>query len=419
MRKRWGYVAGIVGALLVIAVAVWIGSMRGKETDLGAVSTPPSASEPAPQATPLANPPVASAPPGPDLMAVTSPDQLTVTDLAAGLQRYLSEGNEPPGQRLQTLYTRWKLNALVEGQKLMTEADLDGDGTQEVVTALNGANPQGGLVGLGAILVGSKPNGQWQVTASETVPGLLLVDAADLTGDGKPEMIGASTDVGAHTAHYTVYVWQWSGGQFQRLPGDMVIASARFAVDGRDLLLKGGMIGSAGAGLAQRDRTDRYRWVGGRFQLVDRQFTTSTLGYHRMLDGVVAEQFGRTGDARQAYMDAMDPARSVAPPDWLEPDRAGAVPDAVRALARLRLVALLLQQGDGAGARQAAAGATGPFAGLVTAAGGGANRDAACKAAQGYAEQNPAFLNALGGVFGYANPEWYADTLCGPLKLVD
>jgi hypothetical protein len=413
MRRQWIFVA--VPAVALVVAVVWLGGRRLPVAGQSVQTAPPTQAQP-----PAGNPPVTPVVgvPGPDLSTVDRPDQLTTAELSAGLQRFLSEGSAPPAQRLQVLLNRWQLAALVEGQKLLTEADLDGDGTADLVTALNVADPHGGIAGTGVVFVASRQAGAWQVAASEELAGVLLFDAADLTGDGKPEIIGASTEVGAHTAHYSVYVWQWQGGQLAPLPGELTIASLRFARDGRDLLLRGGLIGSAGAGMAQRERTDRYRWVDGAFRLVNRSFTPSTLGYHRLQDGLAAEQFGRAADARQAYTEAMDPARTVAPADWLLPDQAEAFPDAMRTFARMRLAALLLQQGDGAGARQLAAGAAGRFADLARRAGNAKDRASACEAARSYAAANPAFLEALGGVFGYANPPWQVDTLCGPLEVV-
>jgi hypothetical protein len=169
----------------------------------------------------------------------------------------------------------------------------------------------------------------------------------------------------------------------------------------------------------QRARTDRYRWTAGSFRLVDRQFTPSDLGYHRLIDGITAEAAARTDDAVKAYREAMEPGRATfrggsVPPEWQQK-----APDAVRAFARTRLTILLLQTGQSAEAQRVAEGATGAFAELPRSLPPFRDNVAACAKVEAYAARVPDFLDALNSPTGYANPQWHEADLCGEVPLIN
>jgi len=220
--------------------------------------------------------------------------------------------------------------------------------------------------------------------------------------------------MGAHTASTNVYVSSWAPGALTVLPGEMYSTNVeRLALEGSDILVTGGTISSAGAGVAQRVRTDRYRWQDGAFALVDRRYAPSDLGYHRLQDGIAAETFGRLADAEAAYREAAEESRQTLLPGGVPDELARDFDHAVRTFARFRLGALLLQAG--ASPAPAQEGASGPFAGLLTRAAAGADRDAYCRAGAEWAGENPGFLEALNSPYGYANPQWTPADLCGPI----
>lgn len=384
-----------------------------------APAQPPVVTQPPAQpGQPTPPQPPAQVPEGPDLAAAQGPWAFSMEQLEAGLRRYLTVNQEPVAIALRNLYTRWNLPVGGDGKILLAEADLDGDGTPETITALNGGGEGAGLTGQGTIFVIRRRDGQVEVTrkAGED-PGVALHGVADLTGDGKPEIVYSSTEAGAHTAFSRVLVATYADGHLLVLEGTISMASMRASVEGKEIVLTGGMIGSVGAGEAQRERQERYRWTDGAFRLVDRRFSPTDYGYHLLIDGITAEQFGRLNDARTALAAAAEAGRQAGPASWLNPESGGSFPDAVRAFARLRLAALHLGQGQKAEAQQVIAAASGRYAGLVQAMSGAADRNAACQAAQAWARQNPAFLESLHSVMGYANPEWRAQDLCGPLPL--
>lgn len=381
---------------------------RPKSNPPGTVTEPPASGTPG--ATPVQPKPL---PEGPDLPAVSGPYELSPEQLQQGLIRYLSQGEGTIAQRLTALYDRWNLRPQ-DDQPLLVETDLDDDGRTEVVTALNGA---GGLTGTGSLFVIYQRDGAVLIdnSAEEGLPGVRLFTTADLTGDGRPEIVWSSTSVGAHTSFTTLLVSRWEPGRLQRLPGQMEISFGRPGIQGRDLLLTGGTIGSAGAGMAQRTYTDRYRFLDGAFRLVDRRYVESDFAYHRLLDGIVAESFGRKADAEAAYKDGLTAAGPVLREDMVPPEQMEPLGQAVRSFARFRLGGLLLEEGRGAEAQAVMDQASGPFAGLVRSLANAGDRSAGCKAAAQWARQHPAFLEALSSPYGYANPAWEPDSVCGPL----
>jgi hypothetical protein len=375
----------------------------------------------------VVEPPVGSAPAQPDQNGADRPSSgpnssdafpPVPADLQAAedaFRQVLNAGQGTPGQRLAALFQHWQVKPL-EGGLLWAEGDLDGDGDAEWVTVWRVRGEPYGLTGRGTIFVLDGAGNRWQVyRGSEEVSGPRLHGVRDLTGDGRAEIVWSSTHVGAHTANSLVYVWDWAGGQWQPLTDPFGMASMQLTIAGKDVILRGGLIGSVGAGGLQRERTERYRWVDGAFRLVDRQFQPSQFGYHRLQDGIVAEEVGRVADALQAYREAMEPRRLAAPDDALDPDQAARFPDAVRALARGRLVALLLAEGRQEEAARVIAESDGRFAGLTRSLSAARNREEACRLMTAYAEGEPEFLTALNSPVGYANPRWQPATLCGPL----
>jgi hypothetical protein len=352
---------------------------------------------------------------GPDLRSYSSPFSLTVEQLAAGLRREVNlPGDAPPTERLTGLFRQWQTQTQ-KGELLYAEADMDGDGSQtEVVTALRGAGQE--LNGHGAVFVIHLKDRTWQVAMGPPGPGAALHAVADLTGDGLPEIVWSTTDVGAHTGNSTVHVSDWSpAAGLQDLPAQMYMASMTLELDGRDILLQGGLINSVGAGDLQRSRTDLYRWLDGAFKLVDRRYAPGQFAYQRLIDGLTAEEFRRTEDALTAYREAADTGRAAFSPGGLPPEWEQKAPDAVRALARARLALLLLKAGRSAEAEQAARAATGAYADLPQGLLPLKDSAAACAHLEDYGSAHPDFLDALNSPQGYANPRWMEADLCGPV----
>jgi hypothetical protein len=306
----------------------------------------------------------------------------------------------------------------------LIETDLDGDGTPEAIFAVNldgdvdweGDGPrvadyweQGGLFAVTQAAQG------YHVALAQATANITLIAAAHLSDDRHSQIVWSVFDQGAHSCVLHVFVSGWNNGQLRELPGAISMPTpTRFEINDHDLIVAGGIIQSAGAGEMQREYTDRYRFEGGQLRQVDRQYDHSEFAYDRLIDGVEAESWGRTADALQAYREAAEPQRAAIKPASIPPDEMDAFAAAVHVFARFRLGALLLAS-DKEEACKIFSATEGRYAGLTRAAVDITDHVVACSAAAAWAATNPAFLKTLTGAFGYNNPEWEPQNVCGPL----
>lgn len=351
----------------------------------------------------------------PDLMTLPDRSRLTLSQLEVGLVQYLNNGKGTPTEQLKRLYSKWGVRPAPETQ-LILEADLDGNGTVEVLTTLNDASS---ALGSGTLSVIQREGDQYVIDRSaEIVIGAGLHAVADLDQDGTPEIIWSSTSAGANTPTTTLFLSTWKPGHLQTTPTGISSTYAKVEVAGSEILIHGGLKGGYGAGKVQRVRTDRYRLNQGKLQQVDARYAPSAFGYHLLQDGILAEQWSHTDEARRAYQKAMEPQRTVlftedtVPLEWEE--RLGY---AVRTFARFRLGLLHVQAGQMEKAATISQEAAGPYAGLVQVLRGAAKPEDACQSAAAWATANPEFLQALNIPRGWANPQWKPDSLCGPLPI--
>lgn len=377
----------------------------------------PTANAPA-SATPA--PPVA--PKAPDLAHVSSPYDLSLDELTEGLRAYLPQGTGTPGEKLAALYQRWGLKAGADPRLpnlLLTEADLNGDGAPETITALNAR--RAGRDTEGALFVIHEDSLQIDRSVGGGEPGVgfprqaVLLAVRDVTGDGRPDIVWASLDRGAHTAYAHFFVATWEPGRLTVLPDHLYMTFPAISFDGQEILLHGGGIGSAGAGMLQRAYTDRYRWQNSRFHLVDRRYDPSNFAYHRLIDGITAETYNRPADAVTAYRDALAPPAGRLLEQSVLPQWRDRFLQAVAAYARFRLGALLYRTGRAAEAEPLLNAATGPYAGLSRALLQAGDAEQGCIQATAWATAHPELVDALNSPMGYANPFWTAGTLCGAL----
>lgn len=412
--------AGVV-AIALLAAGCGGASQAVRQVPESAPPAPAASVQPAPQPTPPSSPPPPSPSPAPALPG--NADELRILKLAelrTALEAYLNaEPTAPAKERLAALLDRWG----VVGQQLeavttipLAEADLDGDGTTELITVLH-TRGDWKSVPTGAAFVISRRDGQYRVDQSPSPPeayldGVALVAAnTDLTGDGRPDIVWVARDHGAHTTSLRVLVSTWKPGAVETA-GDLFTTTAQLRLEGKDLLLTGGTVSSVGAGASQRASTGRYRFVSGALKLVDRRFEPSEFGYHRLLDGMNEEVFGRDAEARAFYRSVLEPGRAALPPEQLKPEWVGRFGPAVTELARFRLGLSLLRSGDKAGARQVLAGAAGPYAGLAQTLSEAADIDQGCRAAAAWALNDAAFLGELNAPFGYNSIRWTQYDLC-------
>jgi hypothetical protein len=355
------------------------------------------------------------------------PEVFTAAEFAPLLAAYLNAGGtEPATARLTALYDRWCGGQAPAHGRQWAEADLNGDGVNELLTAVGGfqtGNP--GEAAWGLLVIAGQP-GQWHLDLLELPRqdvgffyGAKLLGTPDLDDTGKPVMVWQLvTAVGATGGPTQIVAARWAPGSVEQLGAPVRMPNMRTAtLDGNVLAVNGGVTGGASGGAWQRLRTDRFRWEQGQFRLIDREFAPSSLIYHRLQDGIVAETLGRTQDAAAAYKDAAAPgAPVVANPHQLQqPDQAKTFGAAIRSLAQLRLGALQLNLGDAHSARQVLLSGQGPFAGLTAAASEAASAEEACRRAEAWAADHAEFFKALALPAGYGNPTWAPGRLCGPI----
>ncbi|XEC92633.1 hypothetical protein AB6A23_14625 [Paenibacillus tarimensis] len=288
------------------------------------------------------------------------------------------------------------------------ETDLDQDGvTHEWVTVLAEAvrdQQTGELLqrnAYGAVI--SYAEGKFSIQSfafpASSFGRAKVETIADLTGDGKPEVVWVSLDIGAHTTHSTYTVSSWSAGKLETIEGTAEIDNVSNAeiMDG-NLVLTGGLIGSAGAGPWQREFTDYYSVVNHTIQRTERVFESSPTPYHRLIDGLWAEAHGRTERALEDYTRAIameSPSYKdyyfVFEGDWVqgevETEKEKQFERIVKQSSRLRKE-LLTETLQGASPKNACA---------------------AAKEKSGYEEGWLPYLNAPAG---YANPAWGNDNIC-------
>ncbi|HWI62964.1 MAG TPA: VCBS repeat-containing protein [Symbiobacteriaceae bacterium] len=336
-----------------------------------------------------------------ELETVAKPTDLTLSQFTEGLRDLANQDKAPVGPRLTALYEKWNVKPLRHGA-LVVETDLNNDGVKETVAAYRDPSSANGT---GTLFVIYKKGDKFEVDRlQEECIAPAIHGVTDLNQDGRPEILWSMTSVGANTTNTRVFATSWKPGSFERLPGELMTTNmSSLTVEGQEVVLKGNTKGGYGAGTAQRERTDRYRWVDGSLRAVKKEFTPSEFAYHRLQDGLLAEEFGDTDAAVKAFTAAAEPGRPVLPDgDSVVDQWRLKLAEAVRVYSQFRL-ALRMGKVEAGGA------------GLLGAVAGAEGREAMCKAATAWAEANPDFVKSLNSPRGYANPQWKAADLCGPL----
>ena len=369
-------------------------------------------SAPTPQDEPPISPPV----PVSGLMDLDSPNDLSPDQIAEGLEEYLNSTGGPAEEQVKALLAHWGLEPVANSTLVLT-ADLDGDGAAETIAVCRDTDSATGA--MGTLFVISGTEGEYQVDdAGEEVLMPALYAAADLNQDGRKEIIWASTSTGANTSYSQMNVSTWSPGRLVTYPQALAISNLMQAeVKDGALVLTGNTRGGWGAGSAQRPQILTYAWEDNILMLKDKQFAPSEYSYHRLQDGLWAEEMGKLDEAAAAYAQAAEPDREVLPPgDSVSDEWRSKLADAVRTFSQLRMALLKIDAGaPQEQVDQVLGSSSGPYAGLTRAALGKKDRQEVCIAVMLWAEEYPEFIQALSSPRGYANPQWAPDSLCGPM----
>ena len=319
-------------------------------------------------------------------------------------------------------------------------ADLDGDHSQEYVTALPVTDPGHAEFRRGtgaALFVIYRQDGRWQVDRSDPMSELAetqlmgpsLHAVADLAGTGRPQIVWSRPHmIASGLQPSSFFVTAWQPGAFTNLPGEMAVSRttkdpAMLTIEGNELVLTGG----SRSQMFLPAHTDRYRYTDGTFRLLDRHFVNAgDTGYAQLWDGLVAEEVGRLADAELSYRAAADPSRQPhggsvprynMPASELGPADMAAFGHALHALARFRLGALLKDAGQESEATAVLSPDDSPYAGLLATMRDAPDRQAGCQAAAAWAEGHPEFLAAFNR--GVSDQPWTPGLLCGHVRLDD
>ncbi len=194
-----------------------------------------------------------------------------------------------------------------------------------------------------------------------------LVDPADLTGDGHPELIVALKECGAHTCFKDVKAYSAQGDKPFRQIMDTGSDASGYGAAGlpqkielvpspdskakhprSTLAISGGMVNSAGAGLFQRRATVVWRWDEATGQMVPGQtkWASSDLRLFRLHDALVEMERGDLEQAKRDLREVITSPKLRELPRQLgnDPTYARAMREQLAQTARFELARIALQQ---------------------------------------------------------------------------
>jgi len=250
----------------------------------------------------------------------------------------------------------------------LVTADLTGDGRDEWLVSLCISGYQedacqtsfGGeimgelwVIGAAGILYqyGDRFDIAWQMA-----PVVLAV--ADMTGDGRADALIAATSCGAHTCYQHYLVLSAHYGQVANVlnptSDELVdawsegtsISYSTYQLSSDDppqIVLHGGLIGSAGAGI-HRGYTEVWQWDGQAISYRDFWWDDSNYRFHRLYDANQAWYDSDWSLAQALYAQVIDDD-SLEDIEWWD-SSAGDVADATRQFAAFRLILLAVREGD-------------------------------------------------------------------------
>ncbi|MGE3960703.1 MAG: tol-pal system YbgF family protein [Dehalococcoidia bacterium] len=339
------------------------------------------------------------------------------------VEEYLVGGAPDLEGCLPELVDRWGMASEVDGERCAL-LDLDGDRKDEFVFLVSYASGADDESPYPADLwffededEGFRFHNSARALANASTAALRIRSLDDLTSDGLPEVTMTWDECGAHTCVTHVSVASYHNGFLENLaPAEASIESIEeFTMEAGVISLRGGLIGSVGAG-PQRESTTVVRWAGARFRVETVEGPPAYL-VHLVNDADALYAIGEYADAKQAYLDA---AGNNALPDWrAEIGEAPGRPE-LQAYATFRAALSAFRLNDllGAGSLLERAATQYPQTMHGSAAieylialQGGATPEDACSAAENFLdamrEQYVAFWN-----YGYANPERNVFGLC-------
>ncbi len=151
-------------------------------------------------------------------------------------------------------------------------ADLTGDGLEERAVAFIDPTSTTFPPRAAMALYWCREGAMEPFATREEEPGftLGLVGAADLTGEGREDLVFFEETCGASTCWDMPHVWQWTGGEFiELMPPHVEYPSAEITLEGAQIVIVSYGFGSVGAG-PQRTLTETWQWVGDALTITER-----------------------------------------------------------------------------------------------------------------------------------------------------
>jgi hypothetical protein len=308
-----------------------------------------------------------------------------------------------------------------EEQGGVTVAPIQSEDSEDlIVVARESAGDS--MAARGALLVyHASADGYTLAHTGVGVGEVVLLGVEDLNTDDLVDIVWTDTTCGQHTCFTSLFVESWNGKTYEDwIVGEPTMAEPDFrfeeadaAGDGLEILVHGGVIGSAEAG-PQRAWTETYASVGGEpYHLVGQEFDPTTCLYHQIIDANAAfADWMRNGfdTAIDMYLKAVEDKTLKA---------CGKIDDELNTLrdfARFRLVVAYTASGDAGSAdkvrtamsNRALRGAADVFYGTYSATWSIVQ---AARDATNFAAKNPAAWEFMKD-WGYANPGFTAGDLC-------
>jgi hypothetical protein len=261
-------------------------------------------------------------------------------------------------------------------------------------------------------------------TSKVEIPG-------DLTGDGNKEIVWNWVVDGAHTSTYGYVVTQWEANKWSVMPGEIVVRSvSSFQLFNGALIIKGGLVGSAGAGPWQREATQTYKYKDGSMKLNESIKVNGTTAYHNLEDALTSEALGYWERAAQQFTAAVNrkdesyqDLRFEYQDKMIEGNTnmelESRFRDAVNAFARLRLQLIEFDHHIAGKYSSLLGPDKGSYASLSEALFSVKNREEAIKVVQEWSVAHPDWLKLLNAPFGYVNQRWDKENISEFINVVN
>jgi LysM repeat protein/tetratricopeptide (TPR) repeat protein len=349
------------------------------------------------------------------------PDRLDA--FGDAIQAQLNAGAEA------TTLRDWLIGCKAMTQERGMVKDLAFKGVAGLLIILSDPGRAGDARAESDLLIFHKEAAGWtQKFQARGISGLNLLETGDLNADGRPDVAYVATDCGAHSCDFSVGIVSWDGSAYRYWVDDLPrmfnaevqLEEASAKGSGKELVMHGGVIQSAGAG-PQRAWIEVWESpAGAPYTRTLKIYDASECLYHAILEANAAFLQGRAAGFATAialYRLAIDnPLLQACGAEEPETE----VND-LRAFARFRLALTYTYAGEPASATAVVEEAeeAQPEHPYIKAARAFLNAyqaandvAAACAEVDKAVSANPSPFLLLGRAFGYANPPFGEKDVC-------